>query len=1218
MEAVRLAAQKENVVPSLYAREKLSSDGFTHGSTPTDVARERETLVDNSNNKSSKLAVRFSSNTNTPRQASCNYLGGGTPLARTPLGSIQPAQGGMRQQGLSSAGKRTTTTTTTTTTPSSRSHLASAANTAANMAVPMRRGTWSGDIDIYVGSQQKDSSRRDLQALALKTQRVKRDHTSSSAWWGFLSSEEERGGTSLYKLYEWATKLVPRKGNKNNETYINLWLGYIKRQRNEEDCRDTFKTLRNMGISERSAVLYQQWVLFEIAAGNNEKARGIAKKGVQAGAFTKSEMETFLSRCLPTTATATTNVSTSNSSGNGSVAVQRDQSHLSRLAKSLEQQQQPIKRPLQQQQQPVKVIEDEDTSNSNRTCSSVLAPKTFCSSNYSSTITTGTPFRNHHDQSGGATATATTSVSVSSSRASYANSYTPTGTATTVSSVTPAKQVDNLLGVKSDVDFATPGKSGGSDQSNLLKGPKRLGLKRFAGPARRIKPGEEPGPRVNVQQQQGNPTTTTTTAAMAERKTLPPPTNPTLTENYTDLTAKLSPIVEASYSTNSSSRSSTRSAASSCQTDDLAASALVNNPPPSSSMQMSSGGVSNVAQRGSVVPNHRMDASSSAMVMEATKPAAPVVPQQKVEVKQQPVQQQQVRETNNSVTVHNVKYTVLECVGKGGSSKVFKVISPEHKIFALKRIKLEGREKEAAAGFMDEITLLNRFKGRNHIVQLVDSEILRESGLIYMVLEYGEVDLARLLQRREKARTAEGQQNKIDLNFIRLHWQQMLEAVHIIHEERIVHSDLKPANFLFVEGILKLIDFGIAKAIQNDTTHIARESQVGTLNYMSPEAILSGNTGSRSSKQTKVGRASDVWSLGCILYQMVYGHTPFSHLQFIQKLHAITDQNHQIEFPPIQNQPLLDVIKRCLDRNPKTRIGIPDLLDHLFLNPSQESVTMTPSANMITPEFLNSMLMQMAKGGQSSADISKLSQELCKQLASGSVPDLNSLMVTNNNSASASAPPIPAPPPPPPAAAMMGGNRGGPPGAPPPPPPPMPPSLAPQNKMQMIMADIKKKRQLKPAGDSNNQSSRGNSKGLQHGGDIAAAVAAKALARSKQRQEALVALENKDKGFNDELKSALQKQHAALKPVSLGQQENRPPPLVKSSFNDPNGSSSVPAAGSEEEGSCNGMSLAGALRHGLAKKFQNALNANNNDDTVTMTGDITGGSATEDTDMSWQ
>ena len=65
----------------------------------------------------------------------------------------------------------------------------------------------------------------------------------------------------------------------------------------------------------------------------------------------------------------------------------------------------------------------------------------------------------------------------------------------------------------------------------------------------------------------------------------------------------------------------------------------------------------------------------------------------------------------------------------------------------------------------------------------------------------------------------------------------MLQAVDAIHEARIVHGDLKPANFLFVNGALKLIDFGIAKVIANDTTNIVRDSQVGTVNFMSPEAV---------------------------------------------------------------------------------------------------------------------------------------------------------------------------------------------------------------------------------------------------------------------------------------------------------------------------------------------------------------------------------------------
>ncbi|GBG31839.1 Serine/threonine-protein kinase mph1 [Hondaea fermentalgiana] len=338
--------------------------------------------------------------------------------------------------------------------------------------------------------------------------------------------------------------------------------------------------------------------------------------------------------------------------------------------------------------------------------------------------------------------------------------------------------------------------------------------------------------------------------------------------------------------------------------------------------------------------------------------------------------------SKNLFMVNGKPYLRLAVIGRGGTSKVFKVLAigeDEPQIYALKRIKLTRAEPSALSSFKNEISLLERLRGNPHIITLIDSEIDHARKVIYVVMEHGEVDLNLMLQQQRKEARAEepGMVGNLSVNFIRLVWMNMLQAVHAIHEERIVHGDLKPANFLFVKGKLKLIDFGIAKAISNDTTNIMRDTQVGTINFMSPESIIDINStpGSRPKigapgMKLKQGRASDIWSMGCILYLLVYGYTPFHNHKLIQKIHCISDPNYEIPFPELEHPypDMVDSIKQCLRFDPAKRAPIVDkpgrrgLLAHPFLNPSAHlagSVTMQTSALSGKADILRQKLQRI-------------------------------------------------------------------------------------------------------------------------------------------------------------------------------------------------------------------------------------------------------------------
>lgn len=338
----------------------------------------------------------------------------------------------------------------------------------------------------------------------------------------------------------------------------------------------------------------------------------------------------------------------------------------------------------------------------------------------------------------------------------------------------------------------------------------------------------------------------------------------------------------------------------------------------------------------------------------------------------------QSRKKRNYISVNQKVFTRMDCIGRGGSSKVYRVMAENYKVFALKRVSLEDQDKLAIRGFRGEIDLLQKLENVDRVVRLFDWELNEAKQTLSVLMEMGESDLNRVLTLHLNAEDA-----LFDITFTRYYWKEMLECVAAVHGHDIVHSDLKPANFLLLQGRLKLIDFGISNAIQDDTVNVHREQHIGTPNYMSPEALIDSNAANglptSDGKMMKLGKPSDIWSLGCILYQMVYGKPPFAHItNQMQRIIAIPNPRHAIAFPPsgIGGVPLpyglTRTLRRCLNRDQTRRPSVEELLSSTdsFLNPDAPLQGTVPVGEFYIQQIQDSILSHIKEHGMpSDADL---------------------------------------------------------------------------------------------------------------------------------------------------------------------------------------------------------------------------------------------------------
>uniref|UniRef100_A0A336M8G1 CSON013560 protein n=1 Tax=Culicoides sonorensis TaxID=179676 RepID=A0A336M8G1_CULSO len=278
---------------------------------------------------------------------------------------------------------------------------------------------------------------------------------------------------------------------------------------------------------------------------------------------------------------------------------------------------------------------------------------------------------------------------------------------------------------------------------------------------------------------------------------------------------------------------------------------------------------------------------------------------------------------NSFIKVDGKHYMLCRSLGKGGSGYVFEACAEnnnthESSSYAIKMVHLH-RSATIMEEYVQEIKILKLLQNNEYIIKYFASEVIKENDhkFGYIVMELGQSDLYQHLRTRKE---------DIPLYELGTWFNEMIHALRVIHSHGIIHSDLKPANFIIVNGHLKLADFGISMCQDLNTSHIEQVVVAGTCNFLSPESVYSVMKNSPA----KLSGATDIWSFGIICYYLIYKDLPFgSYVTREDKLKAIVNPKTVINFPPLPDyypEMLRKMTIDCLQYNSSLRPTAKQLL----------------------------------------------------------------------------------------------------------------------------------------------------------------------------------------------------------------------------------------------------------------------------------------------------